>query len=86
MIGLERLLALAEMARADKSLLLNHSGTVDRLLRQKLADNDELISVLVPCETDEHAAELLPGLREESARIQHALSVYDSLGENDGRA
>lgn len=86
MIGLERLLALAEMARADRTLLPNHLGTVDRRLRQKLAENEDLISVLEPCESEKHAAELLADLREESERIQHALSVYEPLGGHDGRA
>lgn len=86
MIGLEKLLALAEMARADKSLLPNHLGTVDRLLRQKLDDAEELIDILAPNESEEHAAELLPGLRDESERIRHALSAYEPLGVHDGRA
>lgn len=86
MIGLERLLALAELARADRTLLPNHLGTVDRLLRQKLADAEELIEVLEPNESEAHAAELLPGLRAESARIRHALGAYESLEELDGRA
>ncbi|EWS66505.1 hypothetical protein Y695_00196 [Hydrogenophaga sp. T4] len=76
MIGLVRLLALAEMARTDKSLLPNHLGTVDRLLGQKLADNQELINLLEPNECEEHAAELLTGLRAESERIRYALGVY----------
>ena len=86
MIGLERLLALAELARADKTLLPNHRGTVDRLLRQKLDDAEELIEVLEPNASEAHAAELLPGLRAESARIRHALGAYESQEERDGRA
>lgn len=86
MIGLEKLLAMAEMARTDRTLLPSHLGTVDRLLRQKLADADELIEVLEPSASEAHAAELLPGLRAESARIRHALGAYESQEERDGRA
>jgi hypothetical protein len=71
-LRLPKLLDLAELARADASLLPNHLGTVDRKLREHLAERKSLLTALA----DSNEVDLVADLQRDRAAIEHALTAY----------
>jgi len=71
--NLHELLELADLAKADPSLVANHLGTVDRHLSERLADNEELCELLAG---NPDFAETIVSMKKESVRIAEALKTY----------
>ena len=72
--NIHELLELAELAKANPSLVANHRGTVDRHLSERLAVNEELCKLLAG---NPDFVETIATMREESALIADALKVYN---------
>lgn len=77
-ISIEKCFDLAEAARTDNTLLRNHTGSVDRILSARLAENDDLLRTL---NGDPSHVDLIEKMSEENVRIRHALTAYQ---QDDG--